>query len=178
MLYSCIVSVWLTNPIILRYGVGIKASGRVEYRVKFGVNEIAMIPSQQSRVVIEKAGYRRQRLSGGTLILRLLDGRPETIAAWYDDCQKIMSAWRPGRRLRYLHDICNAETITPFAVDRVVNVLRRMRKLPISDGRGAILTRSPQVAGLLSTFLKRRRYANWQIQFFNDEAEALRWLNE
>jgi hypothetical protein len=146
--------------------------------VNLVVSELSMIPSQQSRVVIEKEGYRRQRLPGGTLILRLLDGRPETIDAWYDDCQKIMSAWRPGRRLRYLHDIRNAETITPFALDRVLNVLRRMRKLPISDGRGAILTRSSQVAGLLTTFLKRRRYANWQIQFFNDEVEALRWLNE
>lgn len=131
----------------------------------------------QMRTVIEKAGYQRQRIPGGVLILRLLDGRPETIDAWYNDCQRIMSAWRPGRRLRYLHDIRNAEMLTPFAVERVVAVLRRMRNLPISDGRGAILARNSHIVGLLATFLKRRRYANWEIRFFSDESDALRWLN-
>jgi hypothetical protein len=130
------------------------------------------------RTVTEKEGYIRQRMLGGILILRLMDSRRETINAWYEDCSLLMSKWQPGQRLRYLHDVREAEVVTPYAVDRVVRVVRQMRQIPVTDGRGAILVNSSTLAELLSTFLKRRTLVNWQIRFFQDEDEALRWLSE
>ncbi|CAG1002857.1 MAG: hypothetical protein IT322_13575 [Anaerolineae bacterium] len=129
-----------------------------------------------TRTVIVKAGYRRERLPGNILIMRLLDSQRESLDAWYEDCCKCMSAWRPGRRLRYLHDIRHAEYITPYATERVIRVLAKMRQLPVTDGRGAILLQTPALGSVLGTFFKRRTYANWQVQFFNDEHEAIRWL--
>jgi hypothetical protein len=136
------------------------------------------IDPSKARTVIEKAGYQRQRLPGGIIILRLLDSRMETIDAWHEDCHKLMSRWLPGQRLRYLHDIRRAEQVTPHATERVISVLRRMRHTPVSDGRGAILVNNPTLASLLKTFFKRRPRANWQIRFFSDEAEAIRWLSD
>lgn len=133
--------------------------------------------STEFRTVIEKAGYRRQRMLGGILILRLLDAEVQTVDAWYEDCNKLMSHWQPGQRLRYLHDIRQAESVTPHNTDRVARVLRRMRHIPVTDGRGAILLNNSALAGLLGTFFKRRSHANWQIQFFSDEDEAIHWLS-
>jgi hypothetical protein len=128
------------------------------------------------RTIIEKAGYRREHLPGHIVALRLLDGRPETIEAWYEDCSKLMSHWQREDRLRYLHDVRRAEQVTPHAMERVARVLRQMRYIPVTDGRGAILMNNVTLAGLLRTFFRRRAHANWQIRFFNDEAEAIRWL--
>ncbi len=128
------------------------------------------------RTVVERAGYRRQRAMGGILILRLLDSRRETIDAWFEDCNTLMSNWQSDQPLRYLHDIRQAEQVTPHATECVARVLRRMRHIPVSDGRGAILLHNQTLAALLGTFFKRRPQANWQIRFFEDEAEALRWL--
>lgn len=133
--------------------------------------------TDSGRIVLQKAGYRRERLPGGILILRLTDGRAETVDAWFEDCNRVMAGWRPGRRLRYLHDIRAAERVTPRATDQVVRVLRRMRSLPVTDGRGAILLRNPALTGLLSSFLRRQAFANWRIRFFTEESEALSWLN-
>jgi len=130
------------------------------------------------RMVIEQAGYRRQRMLGGILILRLLDSRPETIDAWYNDCNKLMAHWQPGQRLRYLQDIRQAESITPHSTDRVARVIRRMRHIPVNDARGAVLVNNPTLVALLGTFFKRRSQNNWHIRFFNDEADALCWLAE
>jgi hypothetical protein len=130
------------------------------------------------RTVMEKEGYIRQRTAGGVVILRLLDPRPETIDAWYEDCNNLMAHWRDDQPLRYLHDIRKAEHVTPHATERVVSVLRRMRHIAVKDGRGAILLNNATIASLLSTFLKRRPQANWQIRFFSDEAQALAWLAE
>ncbi len=129
-----------------------------------------------ARTVIEKAGYSRQRLSGGIWALRLGDSRRETLEAWHDDCVRVMAAWRPEQRLRYLHDIRKAGQITPYAIENVARVLRRMRQRPVTDARGAILTDNPTLAGLLASFLRGSAYARWQICFFQDEAEALFWL--
>ncbi|MCC7446940.1 MAG: hypothetical protein IT324_05950 [Anaerolineae bacterium] len=130
------------------------------------------------RTVIAQAGYRRQRMLGGILILRLLDARPETIDAWYTDCNKLMTHWQTGQRLRYLQDIRQAEAVTPYSTDRVARVIRRMRHIPVTDARGAILVNSPALVTLLSTFFKRRSHNNWHIRFFHDESDALRWLAE
>lgn len=135
-----------------------------------------MTDSSQVRTILEKAGYRRQRTAGGILILRLLNSRHETIDAWFEDCNKLMSNWRPDQPLRYLHDIRQAEQVTPYATECVARVLRRMRHIPVNDGRGAILLNNQTLAALLGTFFKRRPQVNWQIRFFQDEAEALRWL--
>jgi hypothetical protein len=129
-----------------------------------------------ARLIVQKAGYRRERLPGGTLVLRLTDSRAETIDAWYDDCNKLMSAWEPGRRLRYLHDIRGAERITLQATDRAARVLRRMKYVPVTDGRGAILLSDATLGGLLSSYVQRR--PGWQVRVFLEEAEALRWLSE
>ncbi|HRE49488.1 MAG TPA: hypothetical protein PLD47_17315 [Aggregatilineales bacterium] len=130
------------------------------------------------RTVIAHAGYRRERLPGEVVAMRLLDARRETLDTWFADCHKVMSAWRPGRRLRYLHDIRGAERVTPYATDKVIRVLRQMRYLPVTDGRGAILLTNDAVAALLASFFKRRPYANWHIHFFTAEEDALRWLRE
>ena len=135
-----------------------------------------MIDSPRIRTVIENAGYRRQRATGGILILRLLDSRRETVDAWFEDCEKLICHWRADQPLRYLHDIREAEQVTPHATERVARILRRMRHIPVGDGRGAILLNNQTLAALLGTFFKRRPHVNWQIQFFYDEAEALRWL--
>ena len=137
-----------------------------------------MIDTPQIRTVIEKEGYRRQRASGGILILRLLDSRRETIEVWHDDCHKLMSHWRADQPLRYLHDIREAEQVTPYATERVARVLRRMRHIPVTDARGAILVNNQTLAALLGTFFKRRSHVNWQIHFFTDESQALCWLSE
>ena len=131
-----------------------------------------------ARVIVEKGGYVRERRLGGIIILRVKDSEPQTIDAWYEDCNKLMSRWQPDQKLRYLHDIRGAERITPHATDRVARVLRKMRYMPVGDGRGAILLTNPTIRSLLETFFKRRPRANWQIRFFTDEAEALRWLAE
>jgi hypothetical protein len=128
------------------------------------------------RTVVEKQGYQRQRMVGGVTILRVLEPTPTAIEAWYQDCTLFMSRWIPGQRLRYLHDIRRAERVTPFAIDRVTKVLKRMRTIPVSDGRGAILLNNPTLLNILSPFLKPHPPAYWQIRFFSDEAEALRWL--
>ena len=127
---------------------------------------------------MEKGGYVRERRLGGIIILRVMDSEPQTIDAWYEDCNKLMSRWQPDQKLLYLHDIRGAERITPHATDRVARILRRMRYMPVGDSRGAILLTNPTIRSLLETFFKRRPRANWQIRFFTDEAEALRWLAE
>jgi hypothetical protein len=137
-----------------------------------------MMSNGNVRTVVEKAGYRRERLPGSIVALRLLDARPETIDAWYEDCSKLMAHWQQGQRLRYLHDIRQAEQVTPHAMERVARVLRQMRYTPVTDGRGAILMNNQTLAGLLRTFFRRRAHANWQIRFFSDEAEAMRWLSD
>jgi hypothetical protein len=128
------------------------------------------------RTIVERRGYQRQRMSGGIIILRLLEQSPEAIEAWYEDCNFFMSRWQPGQRLRYLHDIRRAERVTPYATDRVTRILKRMRTIPVNDGRGAILLTNATLANLLTPFLKPHPPAFWQIRFFSDEAEALRWL--
>ncbi len=130
------------------------------------------------RTVMEQAGYRRQRMLGGILILRLLDSRPETIDAWYEDCNRMMAHWQTDQRLRYLQDIRQAEAVTPHSTDRAARVIRRMRHIPVTDARGAVLVNNPALVALLGTFFKRRSQANWHIRFFSDEAEALRWLSD
>jgi hypothetical protein len=126
--------------------------------------------------IIETAGYRRQRLPGGIWALRLADSRRETLAAWHDDCIKVMEAWRPEQRLRYLHDIREAGQVTPYAIEYVARVLRRMRQRPVTDARGAILTDNPTLADLLGSFLRGNAFARWQIHFFEDEDAAICWL--
>jgi hypothetical protein len=135
-----------------------------------------MIPNNTSRIIVEKDGYRRERLPDNIHILRLTNASPETIDAWFEDCQKLIQVWRIDRSLRYLHDVREAEQVTPHATEKVVRILRQMRYMPVSDGRGAILVKSAPLANLLSTFFKRRPYANWSIAFFSDEDEALAWL--
>jgi hypothetical protein len=129
-----------------------------------------------ARTIIEKAGYCRQRLPGGIWALRLADSRRETLAAWYEDCVRVMEAWRPEQRLRYLHDIRKAGQVTPYAIEYVARVLRRMRQRPVTDARGAILTDNPTLAGLLGSFLSGNAFAHWQIRFFEDEDAAILWL--
>ena len=130
------------------------------------------------RTIVEKKGYQRQRMLGGVMILRLLEPTTEAIEAWYRDCNLFMSRWEPGQRLRYLHDIRQAERVTPFATDRVARVLKRMRTIPVNDGRGAILLNNAALANILTPFLKPHPPAYWQIRFFSEEADALRWLTE
>ncbi|MBX3085098.1 MAG: hypothetical protein KF716_25925 [Anaerolineae bacterium] len=130
------------------------------------------------RTIVEKKGYQRQRMLGGVMILRVLDPTPEAIEAWYKDCNLFMARWQPGQRLRYLHDIRNAERVTSFATDRVARVLKRMRTIPVSDGRGAILLNNAALGKVLSPFLRPHPPAFWQIRFFNDEGDALLWLSE
>jgi hypothetical protein len=127
---------------------------------------------------MQAAGYSRERLPGGITVLRLRDANPATIDAWYEDCNKLMGRWQADQRLRYMHDIRGAETITPHATDRVTRILRRMRYIPVNDGRGAIVLNNAIIAALLESFFKRRPHANWQIRFFNDDEKALRWLSE
>lgn len=133
--------------------------------------------SMTLRTIVEKKGYIRQRMNGGITILRVLEPTPEAIEAWYQDCNLFMSRWQPGQRLRYLHDVRSAERVTPYATERVTRVLKRMRTIPVSDGRGAILLNNASLASLLSPFLKPHPPAFWQIRFFSEEAEAFRWLS-
>ena len=130
------------------------------------------------RTIIHQSGYRRERLPGGIFVLRLQNADPETIDAWYEDCLRLMSRWETGQRLRYLHDIRGAEVVTPHTTDRVARILRRMREIPVSDGRGAILLNNQTIGSLLQGFFKRRPRANWEIRFFNEEERALRWLQQ
>ncbi len=130
------------------------------------------------RVMLEQGNYRRERLLSGIVVLRLLDDEPETLEAWFEDCNRLMGEWEPGQRLRYLHDIRGAERVTPRATDRVARILKRMRNTPVTDGRGAIVLKNSTIASLLGTFFKRRPQANWTIRFFDDEADALRWLSQ
>lgn len=130
-----------------------------------------------ARTVISQAGYRRERLPDGTLVLRLLDAYPETVEAWYEDCNRLMASWRPGRRLRYVHDIRNAEYVTPFATERVARVLWRMRQIPVGDARGAILMQNPTLAALLNSFVRNLSAAGWRIRVFGNETEAFTWLS-
>jgi hypothetical protein len=130
------------------------------------------------RTVVQRQGYLRQHLTSGISILRLLDSSPEAIEAWYEECNLMMANWRPGQRLRYVHDIRAAERITPRGTDRVARVLRRMRSIPVTDGRGAILLHNPALANLLAPFLRPKAPARWLIQFFDDEAEAIAWLSK
>ncbi len=123
-----------------------------------------------------EAGYVRQRAPGSVVILRLADSRPETIDAWYRDCQAMMASWQPDLRLRYLHDVRGVGLPTLYVTDRVVQVLRRMRYTPINDGRGAILITNGTLARLLESTIKARPQANWSIRCFADEDEALDWL--
>jgi hypothetical protein len=137
-----------------------------------------MPTTSYSRTIVEQAGYSRLRLPGGINVLRLADGERDTIEAWFEDCNKLMSRWLPDQRLRYLHDIRAAEFVTPHAIDRVTQVLRRMRYTPIADGRGAVVLNSTAISSLLGIFFKRRPGLNWKIRFFSDEKAALRWLSE
>jgi hypothetical protein len=130
-----------------------------------------------ARTVIAQAGYRRERLPDGTLVLRLLDAHPETIDAWYQDCNRLMASWRPGRRLRYVHDIRNAEYVTPFATERVARIFWRMRQIPVDDACGAILMHNPTLAALLNSFVRNLSAAGWRIYVFESETDALRWLS-
>lgn len=133
-----------------------------------------MVPT---RIVLEYAGYRRERAAGGILILRLLDDRRETLDAWHEDCHKLMSHWRADQPLRYLHDIRHAEQVTPYATERVARVVRRMRSIPVHDARGAILVNNESLAALLDTFFRRRTQINWQISNFRNEQDAMQWLS-
>ncbi|MEP7286744.1 MAG: hypothetical protein ABI947_13370 [Chloroflexota bacterium] len=128
------------------------------------------------RVIMQQGGYSRRRLPGSIFILRLEDASPATIEAWYEDCNNLMSRWQPDQRLRYLHDIRGAEWVNSQTMDRVTRVLRRLRYIPVGDGRGAIVLNNTTIASLLSTFFKRRPHANWDIRFFSDPTEALAWL--
>lgn len=130
------------------------------------------------RTIHEQAGYARQRASGGVIVLRLNDSRPETLEAWRDDCLRIMATWRGANRLRYLHDIRGAQHMTPYNIECVASVLRHMRGIPVQDGRGAVLHSNVGLATVLGGFLNRRRFAGWRIRFFTEEPEALRWLAE
>jgi len=130
------------------------------------------------KLIIEHGNYRRERLPGGINILRLMDDDPDTLEAWFEDCNRLMTDWEPGQRLRYLHDIRGAERVTPRATDRVARILKRMRNTPVTDGRGAIVLKNGTIASLLSTFFRRRPQANWSIRFFEDESEALHWLSQ
>lgn len=126
--------------------------------------------------LFESAGYSRQRAAGGITILRVGDARPETINAWYEDCKKLMAVWPGSPRLRYLHDIRHAGLPTLHATERVSQVLRRMRYIPVFDARGAILVNNPTLAELLASVMKRRPRADWQVRCFSDELAALAWL--
>lgn len=137
-----------------------------------------MNESPEIRTILQKAGYVRQRQIGGTYVLRLLDPERATIDAWYADCNGLMHTWGREKRLRYLHDIRQAERITPHAIDRATRVLERMRVTPVSNGRGAILAENPAVIGILQMTLRARRYSTWDIRVFQDEQAALRWLEE
>lgn len=128
------------------------------------------------RTLLQQAGYIRQRAAGGVIILRVTNGYPETINAWYEDCKRLMASWQPGKRLRYLHDVRGAGLPTPYATDHVAQVLRQMRYIPVNDGRGAILVENVALAQLLSTLVKRRPQANWQVRCFANENMALMWL--
>ena len=128
------------------------------------------------RTIRQEAGYIRQRAPGGIIILRIGDSRPETINAWYDDCLRLMAGWQPARQMRYLHDIRGAGLPTPYATDRVAQVLQRMRQIPVSDGRGAILVTNLTLARLLESVIKRRPRTNWHIRCMADEHGALAWL--
>ena len=130
------------------------------------------------RIVRQEAGYTRQRAANGIVILRVGDARPETINAWFEDCQRLIATWRNTPRLRYLHDVRGAGLPTPYATDRVAQVLRRMRYVPVSDGRGVVLVTNATLARLLESVIKRRPHANWQIRCMSDEAEALAWLRD
>lgn len=130
------------------------------------------------RTILQRPGYIRQRMIGGITILRVMEPTPEAIQAWYEDCNQFMARWQNGQRLRYLHDIRRAERVTPFATEKVVRILKRMHRIPVSDGRGAILLHNANLMNLLTPFLKPHPPANWQIKFFSDEAEAIRWLSE
>ncbi len=132
----------------------------------------------EMRTVVQKGGYLRQRIPGNIVALRLLDSEPETIETWYEECQTLMSRWQPDQRLRYLHDIRNAETLKLYSIDRVMKVLRRVRSSQVQNARGAILLYNDTIAAMLDTFVRRYIRNNWQIRCFNDEQEAIRWLSE
>ena len=48
------------------------------------------------RTVYQQGNYSRQRATGGVIILRVGDARPETIDAWFEDCQRLIAVWQPG----------------------------------------------------------------------------------
>lgn len=128
------------------------------------------------RIIVEEAGYQRSRLPNGIFVLRVSDARPATLQAWFEDCNKLMSRWQAEQPLRYIHDIRGAEQLTPHGIDYVSQVLRRMRYIPVNDGRGAIVLNNTTIATMLAPFFKRRPTANWQVRFFRDDQEAVRWL--
>ena len=51
-------------------------------------------------VEFQQGNYRRERLGSGITVLRLLDDAPETLEAWFEDCNWLMEDWEPGQRLR------------------------------------------------------------------------------
>jgi len=130
------------------------------------------------RIIVQQAGYSRERLLGGVTILKLRNAEPESVDAWYQDCLKLMSRWQPGQRLRYMHDIRNAEQITSYGLERVIDVLRRLRTIPVSDAKGAVVLKKAALADLLGSFLKRRPTARWEIRFYYEPQEALNWLQQ
>jgi hypothetical protein len=136
------------------------------------------VDDKTARLMVKKAGYSRVRLADSTVILRLEDAESATLQAWFEDCNRLMSYWQPEAPLRYIHDIRGAEVLTPYAVDYVTRVLRRMRYTWVQDGRGAIILNNASIAALLTTFFKQRPFSNWEIRFFRDEAEALRWVRQ
>jgi hypothetical protein len=136
-------------------------------------------PSAGAREAAARArSYLRQEMPGDIVALRLLDSQPQTLDAWFEECTALMSGWAPGRRLRYLHDVRNAETLKPHSIDRVTRVLKRVGKSDVRDGRGAILLNSKTVAATLNQVVGYYVGNKWQIRCFSDEADAIRWLSD
>jgi hypothetical protein len=120
----------------------------------------------------------REQLPGDIVALRLFDSEPETLDAWYEECTTLMSGWAPDRRLRYLHDVRNAEALKPHSIDRVTKILKSVASNQAQDGRGAVLLNNKSVATTLNSVVRYYISNKWQIRCFSDEAEAVRWLSE
>ena len=117
-------------------------------------------------------------MPGDVVALRLLDSEAETIDAWYAECTALTAGWARDQRLRYLHDVRNAEALRPHSIDRVTKVLKSVGASDVQNGRGAILLNSSTVAATLNSVVGYYIRNRWQIRCFGDEAEAIRWLSE
>lgn len=151
------------------------------------LKKLPAAPSTASRSSTSAGGHRRparegrclrQQLPGDIVALRLLDSEPETLDAWYEECATLMSGWASDRRLRYLHDVRNAEALKPHSIDRVTKVLKSVSSSDVQDGRGAVLLNNKSVATTLNGVVRYYLRNKWQVRCFGDEAEALRWLSE